>query len=383
MRHSWRRRCTAVGVAAVLLLGMAGIAGAAKIPLIDVTDLYHPPQDPGDNVDLIAAYALPEIALKAVILDVTQRYRRAYVNEANHSYDDPSGGRDPGFIPVTQLNAIFGRNVPCAVAPFEAMRSPEDAMQDAPAFQQAGIDLMLRVLRESPEPVEICSFGSARPVAVAYNRAPELMLEKVRRVHLCAGAAPAGFLEWNVQLDVHAFVRVLRSDLPVALYPCGTQKDAFDLGQYNTFFRLPDFSLIREVAPPLRRYLAFAFGRVNRTDFLAAIEDEPSPEAIGRIAALPHNVWETAVWMQAARRKLVRNAAGQYRIVPEGKVAATDQVLVNTLRPCTIAVRDDGQFDFELTQQPTNFSIYFRDDPQENQRALQEAMPALYCTFKP
>ena len=39
------------------------------VPLIDITDLYHPPQDPGDNLDLIAAYALPEVDLKAVILD--------------------------------------------------------------------------------------------------------------------------------------------------------------------------------------------------------------------------------------------------------------------------------------------------------------------------
>jgi hypothetical protein len=26
-----------------------GCAIAAAVPLIDITDLYHPPQDPGDN----------------------------------------------------------------------------------------------------------------------------------------------------------------------------------------------------------------------------------------------------------------------------------------------------------------------------------------------
>lgn len=62
----------------------------AKIPVIDVTDLYHPCQDIGDNFDLITAYALPEIDLRAVILDCTDEWR--------------SGSRlDPGFIPVTQL----------------------------------------------------------------------------------------------------------------------------------------------------------------------------------------------------------------------------------------------------------------------------------------
>ena len=32
---------------------------AKRVPVIDITDLYHPPQDPGDNLDLIAAYGCP------------------------------------------------------------------------------------------------------------------------------------------------------------------------------------------------------------------------------------------------------------------------------------------------------------------------------------
>lgn len=375
----------------MLALLAAGFAGAdesaatpaGKVPLIDITDLYHPAQDPGDNVDLIAAYALPEIDLKAVILDVTQRYRRPYVNPADHANDDPSGHRDPGFIPVTQLNSIFGRNVPCAVGPFDSMRAPEDAMRDAPAFQQAGVELILQILRDSPEGVEICSFGSARPLAVAYNRAPQLLREKVRRIHLCAGGAPAGYLEWNVQLDPHAFVRLLRSDLPVALYPCATEKSPFDLGQHNCFYGIPNFEMIRDVAPPLRRYLAYAFEPSKRVDFLAAIEEEPPKELLDRIAALPRSIWETAVWMQAAKRKLVKHADGAYRIVPERDVAPGDKILCNELQPCTLNVKDSGHFDFTLTDRATNFAMYYRDDPQENQRALQEALPALYRSFTP
>ena len=111
-----------------------------KVPLIDTTDLYHPPQDPGDNFDLIAAYALPEVDLRAVILDTTEKYRRP-----------PEGPRDPGFIPVLQLNSIFGRNVPCGTTPYQPMQSPEDQMLDAPAFQQAGIELLIETLRRSSE----------------------------------------------------------------------------------------------------------------------------------------------------------------------------------------------------------------------------------------
>lgn len=387
MKLTRRRFLGTVAAGAFAVEGVAASeAGKAarapeRVPVIDITDLYHPPQDPGDNVDLITAYALPEVDLKAVILDTTQRYRRPYVNDADHSYDDPAGKRDPGFISVLQLDYIFGRRTPCGVGPFESMSSPDDAMQGLPGFQEEGIELMLDTLRRSPGPVEITSFGSARPLAVALNRAPDLLREKVRRVHLCAGSAPPGYLEWNVKLDPHAFVRVLRSNLPVAVYPCADQSGPWGLGQHNTFWQLPDFGLIRRVAPPLRRYLAFVFERIVRADFLVGMEDDVPEEVVSRIAGLRHSVWETDVWMHVAKRKLVRRAETGYYIVPEREVQGADVIVSSELLPCTIDVRDDGQFTFALTDQPTNFSIFFRKDPEEHQRALIEALPRLYESY--
>ena len=85
---------------------------AAKVPVINVTDLYHPYQDPQDNLDLIAAYALPEVDLRAIIFDVTAEYRKPSGQVVGLPRDD-QGPREPGYIQVTQLNRIFGRNVPC------------------------------------------------------------------------------------------------------------------------------------------------------------------------------------------------------------------------------------------------------------------------------
>ena len=356
--------------------------GCSRVPLIDITDLYHPPQDPGDNIDLIAAYALPEVDLRAVILDVTQRYRRPFTNGADPTFNDPAGGRDPGFIPVTQLNYIFDRSVPCATGPFASMRSPEDPMRDTPAFQQMGVEGMLLSLRQSNEPVEIASFGSARPLAVAYNRDPKLMREKVRRIHLCAGAAPAaGFIEWNVQLDVHAFVRLLRSDLPIAIYPCGAEKSAWDMGQHNTYWKLLNMEFVRNVHPRLQSYLAFAIERSTRMDYLCAVEDLIAPEVLERICKREHSVWETAVWAEIANRRLVRCADGTHRLVPAKEVAETDKPISSGLRPVRIDVKDDGQFAFEFTDKRTNFQLYYRENPLEYQDALREAFPAMYTSF--
>src|SRR5438552_264121 len=178
------------------------------VPVIDITDLYHPPQDPGDNFDLIMPYALPEIDLRAIILDATEEFRQPVANPDRPEHRDHEGPRDPGIIPVTQLNYIFGRRVPHAVGPFRRMRSPDDTLDDVPPFEQQGIELLLDTLRASAEPVEILSFGSARTLAAAYNREPELLHSRVGRIHLSAGATSPDFPEWNVLLDPQAIVCV-------------------------------------------------------------------------------------------------------------------------------------------------------------------------------
>lgn len=362
--------------------GPPAAGAAAKVPVIDVTDLYHPPQDPGDNFDLVAAYALPEVDLRAVILDTTAGFRKP-VADVPGMHPDNTGPRDPGFIPVTQLNFLFNRRVPCAPGPFTMMQSPDDKMLAAPAFQQQGVELILRTLDESREPVEIVSFGSARPIAAAFNRQPQLLARKLRRLHLCAGASEPGFLEWNVQLDPHAIVCLLRSKLPIAIYPCATKEGPFAYGPNNCFWKLPDLRFVDELHPALRAYLAFAFGRSTRVDFLRAVEAESpatwKPEQLAR----PHNVWETAVWLAVSNRKLVRRADGSHRIVPAAGLRPGDTVLPNELRPCRVEVKPNGEFRFAVTSQPTNFAIYHRGDPRQNEAALREALPAWYLSFRP
>ncbi|NOX54091.1 MAG: hypothetical protein GXP27_06555 [Planctomycetes bacterium] len=355
---------------------------AVRVPVIDVTDLYHPPQDVGDNFDLVTAYALPEIELRAVVLDCTEAFRKPVADHPN-MHPDPTGPRDAGIIPVTQLNYIFDRNVPFGVGPFRAMRSPDDPMRDVPTFQQTGIELILETLRKSKQRVQIVSFGSARAIAAAFNRAPNLMRAKVRRIHLCAGADSPAFLEWNVLLDPNAIVRLLRSDLPIAIYPCATKDGPFAYSRHNTYWCLPDLAFVKRMEPRLRRYLCFALERKSRADFLRAM-DEDWPVDFDRSAyTRRHKVWETAVWAQVSGRRLVRRGGGPFRFRPSGQVRPSDQVIPETLRPCRVKVRDNGAFTFEFTDGPTNFFIYERGDPKSYEQACREAIPALYLSFHP
>jgi pyrimidine-specific ribonucleoside hydrolase len=360
-----------------------------KIPVIDITDLYIPLQDAADNFDLVLPYALSEIDLRAVILDTTEKMRQPVAHHLG--FEDSNGPRDPGFIAVMQLNYIFGRNVPCATSPFTPLRSPDDAMRDVPAFQQQGIELILETLRRSEQPVAIMTQGSLRALAAAYNREPDLLRAKVERIHISAGASSPTFLEWNVSLDPHAFVRLLRSDLPIALYPCATEEGPFGYGRHNSFWQMTDMRFIAHMHPRLRRYLGYAFGRLTRVDFLRALDDDLPAGLMERIYTLSdpghpdgrHYVWETALWTNITNRRLVRRQNGEYRLIPSNELLSTDSVLPNNLRPCHLDVRDDGLFTFAFNDAPSTIALYDRQDPLENERAFRQALTTLYTSFAP
>lgn len=369
-----RRGFLGSGLALGAGLALSGQARAKQAylrrPVIDCTDLYHPHQDVGDNLDIIAAYGLPEVDLRAIVLDVTERFR----------HDIP---REPGFIPVAQLNWVFRRNVPCGATPFQPMRDPEDKMLDASPLEQAGVSLLLETLRRSRGKVDIVSFGSAKPVAIAYNRAPHLMRAKVRLVHLCAGSSEPPFIEWNVELDRAAFIRVLRSDLPVAIYPCATGESPFALGKHNSYYLLENLDFVRDMAPQLRQYLTYAFTASSRLDFLRFLDEEAPEAVLNEVCHRPHNVWETAVWAQVADRRIVQRADGRHALVPAREVRDDDRVLPNELIPCRVSVDDSATMTWEPCDGPTDKWMYDRGDPAANQAALREALPALYRSFVP
>lgn len=373
------------------------------VPVIDCTDLYHPHQDPGDNFDILTAYALPEIDLKAVVLDVTEDFRQPSALAGEHP--DPYGPRDAGVIPMMQVNWIFDRSVPFALSPFHRMKSPDDAMLDAPRFQQAGIDLMIRTLRQSDRPVVIMVFCSCRTLAAAINREPQLFRQKVKRLILSIGCTrgerfdldwahrrplavkpgSSGYLEWNVMLDPHAFVRVLRSGLPMSIYPCASECGPFSLHRHNSFYQLGSLGFVRKMHPRLRSYLAYAFNRTLRHDFLRAMEQDPTEAELATLDAKTwHPVWETAPWLEASGRLLVRRADGSHRILPGHEIDAADTRLPNHLRPCELNVHDDGRFHFRLTDGDSSTAIYDRgDDLAGHEKAMAEALKALYLGFVP
>jgi hypothetical protein len=276
------------------------------------------------------------------------------------------------------------------------MRTAEDKMQDVPIFQQSGIRLLLETLDASDQPVEILSFGSTRTIAAAFNRNPDLMRRKVARIHISAGTATTNFElgplqdqnempggEWNVALDPWAFIRLLQSDLPIALYPCATKDGAFSYGPNNTYWKFQDLSFVTRLDAGLRNYVIYALARMNRPDFLACLDGELPAEAASDRITHSHHVWETAVWLNVTRQQLASSNRNDFSLVPLSEHNSDTQVIRNSLVPCNVRIRSDGRFSFQATDRHTNFSIFQRGNPVEYEAASRQAFTSLWTSFKP
>lgn len=375
-----------------LLLLLTVIASCTRqatdsIPVVVITDLYYPGQDVGDNFDILTPYALEQVDLKAVVFDVSEHFRKIQPDNAVL--------RDPGFIPVTQLNYLFDCDVPCGCSPFEPLTSPEDAKYDVPDFQQKGIELLISVLENSDKPVHIVSTGSLRPLAVAYNRRPELLCsDKVAAVHICAGSSSDEFMEWNIALDTLAAARVLRSDMRMDIYPCATEYGPFDKGFNNSFWALWNLDWILDM-PDMRlsNYLVYNLLSVSdRPDYLNYLEMPLPQKDVENIKARRedywygsggrHYVWETAVWQMVTGLRLVEHRDGQYEIVPEKDIQDTDLVSPEQMWPVALTVKDNGLFSFERVVDESRVRIYFRQEPWKQEKMLNKALPALYSSFR-
>ena len=355
-----------------------------KVPVVVISDLYSPGQDVGDNFDILTPYALENIDLKAVIFDVTDNFRMV-------TGDNPIL-REPGFTVVQQLNYLFDADVPCACGPFTALVSETDTKEDVPHYQTRGIDLLFDVLEQSEQPVHIVSTGSCRPLAVAYNRNPELMCsDKVAAVHIAAGSTSDEFMEWNIALDSLAAARVFKSRMKLVLYPCATEDGPFARNENNAFWSLRDLDFVLDMEPRLRNYLVYQLISLDRPDFLTYL-DAPLPEE--HVTALKersadkwygsggrHYVWETAVWQQVAGLRLVSHPDGAASLCPADSISSDDAIFEEYLRPVQLKVKDNGLFSYEYTDGPSDVKIYYRSDPWENERLLNKALPELYKGF--
>jgi hypothetical protein len=291
------RNCT--GWVVVFLGIMAGWVwgdGPGRVPVIHCTDLYHPHQDPDDHFDLATIYAIPELEVKAVILDHGGEQKKR-----------------PGEVAVKQMNRITGQNVPWAIGLATNLKTPGDqGLEDGPEFQQ-GVELILKTLRESDKPVVIDCVGSMRDVAAAFNREPGLFREKVAKLMIFIGEASEkhqDYREWNVRLDPQAYITLMRSDLPIYWVPCMDGGDLKNNGGAS-FWVAKHADLLKGCSPRLMQYFIYGL-MVDRNkplglgDPLQFLNEPVDAERAKQVLAGSRNLWCTAVFTAMADLAIVR-----------------------------------------------------------------------------
>ena len=248
-----------------------------KTPVIYITDLYHPYNDPDDHFDLAALYAITQFEIKAIIIDCA------------------FNGKIPGKIPIQQLNSLTKRTIPFYLGLKENLKSPVDKAEDQPENQN-GCKTILAILKNSERKVTLITVGSLRDVTAAYNRDSLLFERKVEKLIIFAGEARnRDFLEYNVTLDKNAFIRAMNKIPNVYWVPC------FDGGLwqnngYASFWRDHHSVLLRGASEPILNYFLFAFTQSHDTVGYIPYLHKPVCEADLQKYILDKNIPQRSLW---------------------------------------------------------------------------------------
>lgn len=279
-----------------------------KTPMLHVTDLFRPHEDPDDHWDLACVYALArrgDIDLKGVLID--------------HQPGNPDG-RNPDIAAVAQMNVITGTFVPIAVGSGLPLKSRDDVQEEAPPAHRQVVRMVLEVLRTSPEPVVINILGTSRDVAIAGKKDPGLFKAKCAAIYLNAGTgspkmSPASRLEYNVTLEKNGFAAIFDLPCPVYWMPCFEEIESDwqeKVREYGTHYRFRQDEILPGLSDMVQNYFAYMFGRYTDNNWLGYLKGDKDEALLSKFGNMYRNMWCTAGFLHAAGYTVTRDG----QIVP-------------------------------------------------------------------
>ncbi len=259
-------------------------ASTRRVPIIHSTDLFHPHADPDDHYDLATLFAIDEFDVRGIILDLG-------ATQAERS----------GRPAVEQMMHLARRTCPVALGLRRPLRTRTDRGDDDPEEFQAGVRLILSVLRASDDKVVLHTAGSCRDVAAAFNRQPELLQKKVLAVYFNIGRGPnEPQEECNVGYDPTAYLRMFESGLPLYWCPC------FGNEGYETRYTVDQTTVVGACRPAVRNFFVYCLTK-STADPIAFLASGPYPLPRG-----PRAMWCTAPLFHAAGRKVYQRGPNDF-----------------------------------------------------------------------
>jgi len=189
----------------------------------------------------------------------------------------------------------------------------------------------------------ITTIGSVRDVVAAYNRNPALFKDKVAKLLVFIGeASNPSFQEYNVKLDLQAYVGLMRSGLPIYWVPCfdgGIWKNA---GQAS-FWNAKHEDLFRKASPELIQFFIYALQKEN-SDPLAFLSSAVDPQRHAQLFAGTRNLWCMAIFGVLSGREVTFDGTKYRSVLPTNR-KAQEAALNNDLfgfSEVDISISDDG-----------------------------------------
>jgi hypothetical protein len=302
------RRPLHIAMMGILVFGGMSVSAAEPphtVPVIYSSDLHHPHVDPDDHFDLATLFALPELEVRALVLDCGAHQLEA-----------------PGSIPVRQMLRITGRDAPTAIGLGKPLQSPEDRGTDQSAELQGAVELILKTLRAADRPITIFATGSLRDVAAAFNREEGLFRSRVGRIYANIGNPASGRDfpddEYNVGLDRNAYLRIMNAGLPVYWCPC-FDGAVWQRGKHGTYWKFRQAEVLESAPMALQNFFIFALTKPQGVDPLAFLTAPQKPEDRTAVWNMPRYMWCTAPFFHAAGRKIYAKGDADWQALADAK----------------------------------------------------------------
>ena len=263
------------------------------MPVIYITDLYHPHHDLDDHFDLVAMYAIEEFDIKGIIIDCAEPYE------------------PPGIKPIEQMNYITRKKIPVYLGLREKLKTPGDKALWQKEHQE-GCNQIIKILKGSRQKVTIISVGSLKDLAAVYNREPDLFEKKVDKIVLFIGeASKKEFIEYNVRLDKNAFIKIMNHASNIYWVPC------FDGGLWQnngraSYWRAHRAELLKNTSSQITNFFLYAILKepdsVNHINYLnEPVNQKKMQEHILDSNIRRRNLWSCSVFPFFSKNKVSQN----------------------------------------------------------------------------
>jgi len=312
------------------------------VPVIHITDLFRPHNDPDDHWDLATQYALAaqgDIKLVGVSIHCPKA----------------AWARDPDISAVAQMNYLTGLAVPVMTGVPEDF--PLDADLKDPAVRNSsalgGIRALHGILRELPEPAVITATGWCRDLVLAYRYDPELFVQKCAGVYMNAGLgdpdpAKQKQVEYNVMIDPMVYRDSFKIPVPMYWLPCFRTLDKnwrkID-HHYGTYFPFRQGEILPELSDPMQNFFLSMHrdgGKKRgekapgKTDWLSVLHEKPDQTLLTQQSARDRHMWCTGGMLHMVGKTVLSDGS----IVPLDK--AGDHA-VFAFRPIKVQCDDKGR----------------------------------------